>query len=125
MRGNRGQQLLLVDEAIFAAMKKLLFLGACLVALASQPVKAQTSKPSVIVVRVNDVNAGGKMVIVREGGKTEELEFAGGYSLKQLSSSGLLMQQVFSKLYEEGYSLKSTFGGSSGFGSTLLFVKEK
>lgn len=108
-------------------MKKLLLLGACLVALASSPVQAQaqTSKPSVIVVRVNDVNGGGKMVIVREGGKTEELEFAGGYSLKQLSSSGLLMQQVFSKLYEEGYALKSTFGGSSGFGATLLFVKEK
>lgn len=48
-----------------------------------------------------------------------------GLSVKSLTTSGEAMQQVFAKLYKEGYSLKSTFGGGQGFTSTLVFVKEK
>jgi hypothetical protein len=107
-------------------MKKLLFLGACLVALASQPVKAQAAGPQVVVVRVNDGGGlGSHLVIIRGEGKREELDFATGISTKALGASGEVMQQVFTKLYQEGYTLKSTFGGGQGFTSTLVFVKEK
>ena len=33
------------------------------------------------------------------------------------------MQQVLTKLYEQGYAIKSTFGGSLGSPSTLVLVK--
>ncbi|MGI4865574.1 MAG: hypothetical protein ACRYFZ_16755 [Janthinobacterium lividum] len=105
-------------------MKKILLAGACLVALASSPVRAQTSKPDVVVVRVSDTGSVGRLVIVREGGKTEEVEeFASGVNMKGLSLSGTLMQQVFGKLYAEGYTLKGTFGGSQGYVATLVFAK--
>ena len=91
-------------------MKKIFFAGACLVALAAAPAMAQASKPAVVVVRVSDAAAGGQLVIVREGGKTEELEFANSVSMKSLALSGTLMQQVFGNLYAEGYTLKGTFG---------------
>lgn len=35
------------------------------------------------------------------------------------------MQRVFAKLYQQGYTLKSTFGAGQGFTSTLVFVKGK
>ncbi|RZK32819.1 MAG: hypothetical protein EOO63_00075 [Hymenobacter sp.] len=113
-------------EIIFAAMKKILFLGACLVALASQPVIAQTGAADVVVVRVNDgAGSTGHLLIVRGEGKREDVEFSAGVSPNHLGTSGEVMQRVFAKLYQEGYTLKSTFGGSQGYVSTLIFVKEK
>ncbi len=113
-------------SGIFVAMKKVLFLGACLVALASSPVIAQTAGPQVVVVRVNDGGGlGSHLVIVRGEGKSEVVDFPLGLSVKSLTTSGEAMQQVFAKLYQEGYALKSTFGGGQGYTSTLVFVKEK
>jgi hypothetical protein len=106
-------------------MKKLLFLGACLVALASQPVMAQTSGPDIVVVRVIDGIAASQMVIVRGLGKNERIDLADGSNNKGLVSSGEAIQQAIAKLYQEGYSLRSTFGGHQGSASTLIFVKEK
>ena len=104
-------------------MKKLLFLGACLVALNSQPVMAQTGTPEVVVVRV--VDSGGRFVIGRPGGKTEEVSFSSTYSSKGLAESAVQLQQAVAALYQQGYALKSTFTGSGGSVSTLIFVKEK
>jgi hypothetical protein len=106
-------------------MKKILFLGACLVALASKPVMAQTAGPDVVVVRVTDGLVASQMVIVRGPGKNEQIDLPVGTHTKGLVSSGEVIQQAIAKLYQEGYSLKSTFGGHQGSASTLVFVKEK
>lgn len=106
-------------------MKKLLFLGACLVALASQPVMAQTGGADVVVVRVYDGSVSGRLVIAHAGGKTEELPFNGSYNSKGLAESGNQLQQVVTTLYQQGYALKSTFSSSGGVVATLIFVKEK
>jgi hypothetical protein len=55
-------------------MKKLLFLGACLVALASQPVMAQTGGADVVVVQVSFGLGAGQILISHGGGKTEVVE---------------------------------------------------
>jgi hypothetical protein len=104
----------------FAAMKKLVLLGACLMALASSPVAAQASAPEVVVVRILN-----NLVIVRPGGKTEEVDYAGGTNAKSLTDSGITVQRVITKLYQEGYVLKSTYSGSAVSGATLIFLKEK
>jgi hypothetical protein len=108
------------------AMNRFVFLGACLVALTSQPAMAQTGKADVVVVRVYDGNSG-KLVIARAGGKTEEVLFNGSYSRKGLAESTSQFQQTVASLYEQGYALKSTFssGASAASVATLVFVKEK
>ena len=105
-------------------MKKLLFLGACLVARASAPAKAQTAAAEVVVVRLLDATGRGKLVIARPGGKTEEVELNGGVNSASLKESALTLQQVITNLSQEGYALKSTFTGLQGYGATLVFIKE-
>jgi hypothetical protein len=103
-------------------MKKLLFLGACLVALASQPVIAQTSVPQVIVVQVYFTGLGtGHLTVTRGEGQTEDIEFK-QTNIKQATEAETC-QRVFEKLYQEGYSLKSTFSPGTGGISTLIFAK--
>lgn len=103
-------------------MKKLLFLGACLVALASQPVVAQTSGPEVVVVRVFDAGINVHLAINRGKGKTELVTFSSGANDKHLAEAAEGYQQALFKLYQEGYTLKSTFTTSDRL-STLVFVK--
>jgi hypothetical protein len=103
-------------------MKKLLFLGAFLVALASQPVMAQTAGPDVVVVQAYFPVGTGRVVISRGPGKTEELEFKNGFRQSAAAES---YQQVIAKLYQEGYSIKASFGSGTTILSTLIFVKEK
>jgi hypothetical protein len=105
-------------------MKKLIFLGACLVALALQPVIAQT-KPDVVIVRLADGTNASQLIIVRGPGKNEVIDLLTSINTKGLISSGEAIQQAIAELYREGYSLKSTFSGYQGSVSTLLFVKEK
>ena len=112
-------------SGIFVAMKKLLFLGACLVALASQPVKAQTARPEVIVV---SVRAGGigktRVVLAYGGGKTEEKMIKNASnSDKAQDEAAAAYQGIIAELYQQGYSLKSTFVEFQGTVSTLVFVK--
>jgi hypothetical protein len=107
-------------------MKKLFFLGACLMALGSSPVMAQTPEGDVVVVRVLDGIAGkSKLVVVRAEGKSETTELDSGLNEKSMTATGEVFRRVIAQLYREGYSLKSTFTGSQGFVSTLIFVKEK
>jgi basic membrane lipoprotein Med (substrate-binding protein (PBP1-ABC) superfamily) len=111
-------------KAIFAAMKKLLFLGACLVALASQPLMAQTGGSNVVVVRVHDSGVNIELVINRGKGQSELIKFNSGVSDKHLQEAAEGYQQALAKLYQEGYSLKSTFTSTERL-STLVFVKDR
>jgi hypothetical protein len=105
-------------------MKKLLFLGACLVALASQPVMAQTGGVDVVVVRVFDNGSSVNLVINRGPGKSEKVFFGSGGNDKHLADTAEAYQQLIAKLHQEGYGLKSTFPAVNGL-ATLVFVKEK
>ncbi|TVT40666.1 hypothetical protein FNT36_14455 [Hymenobacter setariae] len=105
-------------------MKKLLFLGACLVALASSPVVAQTGGADVVVVRVYSGNYS-RIVIAREGGKTEVLDFHAGITEKRDKEAATELQQVVSSLYREGYELKSTFSEQNSYTANLIFIKPK
>lgn len=106
-------------------MKKLLFLGACLLALASQPVMAQTGAPDVVVVKVYEGTGTLRIVISHGEGKTELIEAVGGTQKKELIPSAEALQKVITGLCQQGYALKSTFGGTQGYAylSTLVFIK--
>jgi hypothetical protein len=106
-------------------MKKIFFIGACFVTLSSAPVMAQTSGSDVVVVRLADGTNASQLIIVRGPGKNEQIDLLTSTNTKGLISSGEAIQQAIAKLYQEGYSLKSTFGGYQGYVSTLIFVKEK
>jgi hypothetical protein len=106
-------------------MKKLFFLGACLMALASQPAMAQTGGADVVVVRLADGTSASQLIIVRGPGKNEQIDLLTSTNTKGLISSGEAIQQAIAKLYQEGYSLKSSISGYQGSVSTLVFVKEK
>lgn len=126
MRDNCSYQLLLTDEAIFATMKKFLVLGAFLVALASAQVKAQTSGPDVVLIRVQERLSGRiSLAIERAGQETETVEFQETKS--QSATKGYY--PVVAKLYQQGYQLQGVIPGASktaGFEmteSTLIFIK--
>jgi hypothetical protein len=105
-------------------MKKLLFLGACLVALALQPVTAQTGGTDVVTVQIYS-GTRSRIVIAYPGGKTEDLPFNTNTDSKGLVESTKQVQQIVTSLSQQGYELKSTFGGHAGYGATLIFVKGK
>jgi hypothetical protein len=104
-------------------MKKLLFLGSCLVALASQPAMAQTGRPEVVVVKVMESMYTMRIVVVQGSGTPQVQELNIGEGTKAMVSSSQEIQKVVAGLYAQGYSLKSTFDGNKGVVSTLIFVK--
>ena len=107
-------------------MKKLILLGACLVALASQPVNAQTSGPEVAVVRITEGVRRVNVSITHPDGKSEQLDFENGAFGDRLDKSGQGDQKLFAKLYQQGYRLQSTFSAeatTSDVRTTLVFVK--
>jgi hypothetical protein len=109
-------------KTIFTAMKKLLFLGACLMALASQPVMAQTGGAQVAVVRL--LSSGSHLFVTTTYGvgKTESVDTDVPLSIaKSQKPIAEAYQQVVMKLTQEGYTLK---GMSAGDGyTTLIFMK--
>lgn len=106
-------------------MKKLIFFAGCLLALAAQPVLAQTGGADVVVVKVfeDSGNAMLRIAISRGEGKTEVTELKGGGFGKHIGPSAEACQRIVRQLYQEGYTLKSTFGGDKGDMSTLIFIK--
>jgi glutathionyl-hydroquinone reductase len=107
-------------------MKKLFWLCACLVAVCVSPVLAQATNPEIVVVRVNEYRGKIKMTIVRGPGKTQYVELENGVTEKGLAASGEAYYTQFAKLYQEGYSLQSTFTATidaTTTNTTLLFVK--
>ncbi|MBO2010886.1 hypothetical protein [Hymenobacter negativus] len=107
-------------------MKKLFWLGACLLALSVHPVKAQATNPEIAVVRVYEYETWVELVIVRGPDQSEILKFDSGTTEKSLTKSGKGYYNALFKLYQEGYSLQSTFTATptaAGSFTTLLFVK--
>lgn len=112
-------------------MKKLLLLGACLVALASQPVRAQaggSTEADVTVVRVTASYSRTAVTVTRPGGQQENLEFENDKQSEKRQVVGVGFQQLVAGLYQQGYQLQATFDtqmGTSGSASILLFVRKK
>jgi hypothetical protein len=110
-------------------MKKLFFLWACLVALASSPVMAQTGVVETVVVTVeNDI--GLHIVISRGPGKSEVVEVSYKEVRQNPAAREEELQQVVDKLFRQGFGLQGTYGGggagrSGSFYSknTLIFTK--
>ena len=107
-------------------MKKLLFLSACLLALSGSPVQAQVANPDMVVVRVCEAYGSVEMVISHGEGKSEYLKFDNGASKKNLVAAAEGYHRELVKLYQQGYTLQSTFTAALNPGidaTTLLFVK--
>ena len=105
-------------------MKKLILMGACLLAFSACPAQTVKAEPDIVVVRVSD-GANVNVTITRGESKTEYLEFKNGAFEKGLTASGQGYYKLFYKLYQEGYALQSTFSGVQVGFTTLLFVKAK
>ena len=109
-------------------MKKLLITVACLVAGAGVPARAQQGAgPEVVTVKVNERPFHSLQLIVsRDSGPAEVLTFD-GKQMRQPGAKEAATQQVFAKLYREGFVVKTTFGGGDKYGNlnTLIFVREK
>lgn len=113
-------------------MKKLIFLGACLLVLASQPVQAQTGEPDMVVVKVTDGYYQPTIFDIARPGKPPEhrvlnkkdLEALGGNSAT-LAGSAEATRRLLVELAQQGYSLSTTYSaGSSGI-TTLIFTKRQ
>jgi hypothetical protein len=118
-------------RGIFAAMKKLLFLGTCLIALSASPVIAQTIAPAVAVVSIKyggDGPAVGHLLINRDGKieRQDVLNVVLGEPLRideVLVARAKLLRRIVTQLYQEGYMLKASLGHTEV--DELIFVKEK
>ncbi len=107
-------------------MKKLLFLGACLVALASQPVMAQAGGSEVAVVRITEYVTTIHVSVTRAEGKSEQWKFDSGDRGKRLDASGQGYQKLLADLYQQGFHLQSTFSSETSPGVnrvTMVLVK--
>ena len=89
-------------------MKRLFFLGACLVALASSPVLAQTNGPQVAVVRITEYPGTVYISLTKEEGRSEQWKFESGSTGKRLDDSGQGYYKLLADLYRQGYRLQST-----------------
>jgi hypothetical protein len=103
-------------------MKKLFFLGACLLALASQPVMAQAGGADVVLVKISDNGLSLHIETVRGTGKPELLDLTGKEYRETGAATGAA-QRVIAKLCQEGYILKGTYAGQHSYFSTLIFIK--
>jgi hypothetical protein len=106
-------------------MKKLLLLSACLWLFLSQPVFA--GEPDIVVVKVLESRLATRIIIARSWGFPEEMEITAGFTGNEVTvgvETAKKLQQTLTKLYEQGYAIKSSFGGEQGY-STLVLVKEQ
>lgn len=111
-------------------MKNLLYVGACLIALASTPASAQTGSTDVVVVKVTESYDYLLLDIARAGVKPERRTF----KRRDLLVDGApaeITRQLIAQLYKEGYALTSTYGGggiltgSNMNLNTLVFTKRQ
>ena len=105
-------------------MKKLFLLGACLVALSSTPAVAQTERPAAVVARLYYTGIGTLHVAIARGaGQTEDTIIrSSGNNDHTLAET---YQQVLARLYQEGYTLRSTVTTEHIYSVTLLFEKRQ
>lgn len=112
-------------------MKKLLFLGACLVSLASQPVMAQVGGADVVTVRVLEESRHSRLWINWPGREPELVEFDWNDKEGKGANAGKGYAAALSKLYQQGYHLQGVIPGQLVGGtivytnSTLVFAKDK
>ena len=103
-------------------MKKLFLMGACLWALGSTPVVAQTTRSEVVVVRMVFNGTRLAMAVSRGEGKTEMTQFdVPSGQLKNAVPLAEAYQRIVAKLTSEGYTLKGMNGDDAY--ATLVFVK--
>lgn len=102
-------------------MKKLIFFGACLLALSSQPVLAQTGGTEVVVVRVFEYSGRLQITVSRGEGKTETIQAKGGEQNQDVGGEAL--QKVLTGLYQQGYTLKGSVNTYAGSMGTFVFSK--
>ena len=106
-------------------MKKILFLGACLVALASQPVMAQTGGADVVIVQTYFTGISTlHIAVTRADGQTQEAEVKDAGNVKS-HVVAVALQQTLAKLVQEGYTLKSNFAFGVNQVQTLIFEKRQ
>jgi hypothetical protein len=112
-----------VRNSSFAIMKKLLFLGACLMALASQPVMAQTTGPDLVVVRVLEMGRKLQFSIAHGQQQPEEVTFDLSKEVRAAPS----YYTALAKFYSQGYVVQAVIPGmTNGSGyieSTLILAK--
>lgn len=80
----------------------------------------------IVVVKVLESRLATRIIIARSWGFPDELEVKAGLAGNETTlvrESAKKMQEVLMKLYEQGYTIKSSFGGSDGGPSTLVLVK--
>jgi hypothetical protein len=112
-------------------MKKLLFLGVCLVVLASQPVLAQTGTPAVLTMRVMEEHRHTRLWINWPGREPELVEYNWNDLEGKAANAGRIYEAAIRRVYEQGYQLQGVIPGVvAGEGvayaySTLVFTKSK
>jgi hypothetical protein len=105
-------------------MKKLLLLSVCLWVFASQPVQA--GEPDIVVVKVLESRLATRIIIARSWGIPEEIEITPGFTGNEVTvgvETAKKLQQALTKLYAQGYVIKSSLAGEQGR-STMILVKE-
>lgn len=105
-------------------MKKLILFCACLLALAA-PARAAVAPPEIIVVRIYE-GSHTTIIITRGEGKSEKIEIENGISDKRLIQANEGYYKVLERLYEEGYTVQSTFStvyDTNRTFTTLLLAK--
>lgn len=106
-------------------MKKLFFFSACLVALSSAPVKAQTGGPAVAIVSIwyTGASAGAGHLLVDRDGTATVTDFEAGGGMKAAIEQAQrvraeVLRKAVAQLYQEGYQLKASVSRDE-----LIFVK--
>jgi hypothetical protein len=82
-------------------------------------------RAGIVVIRVSETQRSTLLVVARSEGKSELIELEGGAGPNAMTQSAKRVHQVLTKLYAQGYALKSTFTGDHGSMSTLVLVKER
>ena len=89
-------------------MKKLVFFAACLLTLGLHPITSYAADPDIVVVRIHEGDTNVRAIISHGEGKDEVIEFPTGGLEKRLVASADGYHKLLFKLYQEGYTLKST-----------------
>jgi hypothetical protein len=81
---------------------------------------AQTGGADVVLVHFSNDTGKARAIISRAASTTEERQVKAG-----ITEQTAFCQQAIAKLYQEGYTLKSTFSVGTSSTNTLVFTKEK
>jgi hypothetical protein len=99
-------------------------LYACLLVLASSPVAAQASGSEVVTVHI--IEAGDLQIIITSGDeKSEVIVLKEKESRTSLTLREEACQRIFARLYQEGYTLKGTYGGEYNYHIESTLVLDK